>query len=165
MNRTEAELIVKSIEQNAGQDCAHTLKHCFGKAYRDDIVAKELIALIKATNLPSSSHNIDVAYIVATMYYALKCKHGEIKLQSILAKVYHNTETTESMKKAIEEILTSRNATSERFVSILKKIVTSANSDVKEIDYVALCMDLSNWSEYAYKNWANEIIVKRERED
>ncbi len=161
MKRIEAEKIMENIKKESDSDCKYDLKRCFGQMYNSSLSPKVILATMKATNLQYDNLNMPSAFYVSSMFYAFDENDGETKFQDIMREIYHNPDSTSSIIKDIEELLTIRNIDSSRFITKLKRIALVGKFKNKSFDYTLLLYDLANWDIYeTYKKWANTIIIE-----
>lgn len=162
MTKAESERIINSLARSKKTNFDYELRHYYGRIYPCNPSPAINMNLAGATNTYlRDNDNLDALFIIATTFYGSKTENTDTPLQNILRGIYFNEKTSESMKRSIRALLTTRTIKSTQFVNALRKIIDA--NHIVGFNYVSLLCDLANWSKYKiYNNWTETILINKE---
>ncbi len=139
---------------------AITLRRAFGRP-SSSAKTNEKMSYLEVTNdVPEFDFLSQLNWFIATLC-AKQLSDENIaltKMEDYLHKLYHNPNTTDSVKSRITKLLCKK--TTSRLLQEMIWFIKLANKDGVVINEYALYEDLKNWNNAAYR-WARKISRKQ----
>lgn len=161
MGRIETNDFLKTVSKKLHEQKrnAITLRRAFGHPVKSAKI-KEKVAYLEVTN---EVYNLSMLssnnWFIVTLLARQLEMNSIIKMEDYLHFLYHDENTTDSIKNKIAKLLEAK--TNQRLLQDISWFIKYANNHETRINEYSLYRDLINWKDNAYR-WARTIVRKKE---